>query len=132
MLKAGFLDPLRPCGQENYMRRKALVALITCMVFVTYGGAAEQDKGADKMLLSGGSPGDVPFPHHVHQSILGDCKVCHNLFPQIAGSIERLKAEGKLKKKRVMDQCKACHKQRVKAEKKSGPVRCRGCHKRQT
>jgi len=34
----------------------------------------------------------------------------HTLFPQVAGSIEKLKAEGKVKKKEAMDQCVACHK----------------------
>ena len=45
------------------------------------------------MVLQGGKLGSVPFSHHLHQNAIRDCNICHTLFPQIAGSIEKLKAE---------------------------------------
>ena len=90
---------------------------------------AGQDKGSETIMLQGGKLGNVPFSHRLHQKALGDCTVCHNLFPQVAGSIEKLQSEGKLKKKEIMDQCMACHKktsERVKTEL----AKCSACHKR--
>jgi hypothetical protein len=54
---------------------------------------------------------DVHFPHHRHQDALGDCNICHDLFPKKLGSIDELKNQGKLKKKQVMQEhCIDCHK----------------------
>ena len=48
---------------------------------------------------------------------------------ELAGSIKALKAEGKLKKKHVMNKlCTKCHKQKKKAGQKSGPTTCKKCH----
>ena len=90
---------------------------------------ANQNKGAAKLELDGGKRGKVPFPHHQHQDKLGDCKICHSVFPQKSGSITELKAEGKLKKKYVMNKlCTKCHKEKKKAGQKSGPTTCKNCH----
>jgi hypothetical protein len=89
----------------------------------------DQDKGAMNIELPGGKRGNVSFPHHQHQNNLGDCEICHSVFPQKLGIIEELKAEGKLKKKYVMNKlCTKCHKEKKKAGQKSGPVTCAKCH----
>jgi cytochrome c-type protein NrfB len=106
------------------MKAKLIIPLIVGLSFVLSKTAVGQNKGAADMILQGGKPGDVPFAHHLHQSHLGNCDLCHNLFPQTKGSIDKLKAEGKLKKKEVMDQCQACHRQ------KAGPLKCGECHKK--
>ena len=91
--------------------------------------AADQDKGAAEMNLAGGTRGKVPFPHHQHQAVLEDCNVCHAVFDQKTGIIEELKAQGKLKKKYVMNKlCTKCHKEKKKAGLKSGPTSCKNCH----
>jgi hypothetical protein len=96
---------------------------------VTTGSMATQNKGAENIVLKGGQRGNVPFPHRQHQERIKDCQVCHTVFPQQAGSIEALKAEGKLKKKTVMNTlCTKCHKQKKKAGQKSGPTTCKKCH----
>lgn len=89
---------------------------------------AAQNNGSKEMLLFGGNKGDVLFPHHMHQVVLKDCNKCHNLFPQISGSIEKLKADKKLKIKQVMKQCRNCHKAKKRAGKKTGPTGCKACH----
>ena len=60
---------------------------------------------------------------------LGDCDLCHNLFPQKAGSIVQMKAAGTLKKMQVMKQCQGCHKEMAKSGQEAGPVKCGECHK---
>ena len=90
---------------------------------------AVENKGASHMQLTGGERGNVPFPHHLHQSKLVDCKICHDVFPQQKGAIDRLKMEGKLKPKTVMNkQCTKCHKAKRRAGEKSGPITCKQCH----
>jgi hypothetical protein len=89
----------------------------------------EENKGTANFEMDGGTRGKVPFPHHQHQESLGDCTVCHSLFPQKTGSIEELKEQGKLKKKYVMNKlCTKCHKEAKKAGRKSGPTTCSKCH----
>jgi hypothetical protein len=81
------------------------------------------------MDLNGGQRGNVPFPHHQHQEKLGDCNICHSMFPQKSGGIAELQAEGKLKKKYVMNKlCTKCHKENKKSGQKSGPTTCKKCH----
>ena len=110
------------------------VILSAGMLFFTAGSIAlssapVENKGAAEIKLPGGKRGLVPFPHHQHQDKLGDCDICHSVFPQKAGIIEVLKAEGKLKKKHVMNKlCTKCHKQRKKEGSKSGPTTCAKCH----
>jgi hypothetical protein len=96
---------------------------------VAANSTAPQDKGAEYIELAGGKRGRVPFPHHQHQVRLDDCQICHAVFPQKTGSIKKLQAEGKLKKKHVMNKlCTKCHKQKKKAGQKSGPTKCKKCH----
>jgi uncharacterized radical SAM superfamily protein len=103
-----------------------LIVLVTGIAI----GAAEVKKGAKEMVLSGGSLGDVNFPHHRHQEAFGDCNNCHNLFPHTAGAIQELNKQDKLKKKEVMNQCTKCHKELAASAKKGGPVKCKECHQK--
>ncbi len=90
-----------------------------------------QNRGAGEMNLDSGSKGKVYFPHRAHQERMEDCQVCHILFPQIQGAVLKLKAEGGLKKKQVMNKlCVTCHKKKKAAGEKSGPTTCTKCHKK--
>jgi len=90
---------------------------------------ADQNKGAANIKINAGKKGKVPFPHRQHQDRLGDCKICHSVFPQKPGSIAELKAAGKLKKKYVMNKlCTKCHKEKKRAGQRSGPTKCTTCH----
>ena len=109
------------------------IALILIAVIVFGLSAAfsegDQDKGPADIELEGGTRGRVPFPHHRHQESLGDCNICHSVFPQKSGSIEELKAQGKLEKKYVMNKlCTKCHKDMKIAGRNSGPITCSKCH----
>ena len=115
------------------MQRIVLSGLtVMCLVsLLALAAWSNQDQGAEEIKLYGGSRGDVPFPHRSHQKALVDCQICHVLYPQVAGSIEELKAQGQLKKKQVMNkQCTKCHKQKKKEGIKAGPVTCKQCHVR--
>jgi len=88
-------------------------------------------EGADQMVLTGGKSGNVPFPHHRHQANQADCMVCHGLFPQEAGAVDRLKGAGQLQAKQVMNKlCVKCHRTQKKAGEKSGPTKCNTCHQK--
>jgi hypothetical protein len=94
----------------------------------TSGGATE-NRGAAEIKLPGGKRGLVLFPHHRHQDKLVDCEICHSVFPQKAGIIKELKAQGKLKKKHVMNKlCTKCHRQKKREGVKAGPTTCAKCH----
>lgn len=96
---------------------------------VALSDAPAENKGAAEIKLPGGTRGVVPFPHHLHQDKLGDCEICHSVFPQKAGIIEALKAQGKLEKKYVMNkQCTQCHRQKKREGTKTGPTTCAKCH----
>ena len=111
------------------MRVKLLATLIFAVLSFATIGIAVENKGAKELEMPGGVRGNVPFPHHRHQNALGNCDVCHTLFPQVRGSIEKLKAGGKLKKKHIMNTlCTKCHRERIKAGKNSGPISCNTCH----
>ena len=115
------------------MKIKLLVALIPIAAVVAVSAVALSDgktyNGPQNIEIEGGKRGNVPFPHHSHQENLGDCKICHSVFPQKTGSINDLKAQGKLKKKYVMNKlCTKCHKEKKKAGQKSGPTTCKTCH----
>lgn len=102
-----------------------LVAAGTCVA------GATENKGEEAIALDGGSRGVVPFPHYRHQTALADCNACHTLFPQEQGAIMRLKQEGKLAAKQVMNKhCIKCHRSATKAGNKAGPVSCAKCHKK--
>ena len=109
----------------------AVVALLALVLLISAGTVGSADNGAAEMLLEGGSRGKVPFPHHAHQKVLGDCNKCHDLFPQETGAITRLKKAGDLKKKQVMNKsCVKCHKTMKKDGGKAGPTTCSKCHVR--
>ena len=115
------------------MKVKLFIIVVSLAVIAaglaTAASMANQNKGAESVDLPGGNRGKVPFPHHQHQEKLGDCKICHSVFPQESGIIEKLKAEGKLKKKHVMNKlCTKCHKETKKAGRKAGPTTCSKCH----
>ncbi|MFP3981002.1 MAG: cytochrome c3 family protein [Desulfobacterales bacterium] len=83
------------------------------------------------MQLEGGTLGDVPFPHRLHQENVNECSSCHELFPQESGAIRAQQEAGALKKQKVMnDQCIKCHLARSSAGKSAGPTKCGTCHQR--
>lgn len=106
-----------------------LMAALLMLAGASVLAGANQDKGAENIMLEGGKSGPVPFPHRQHQLVLEDCMICHSIFPQKVGSIEALKAGGELKKKQVMNKhCTACHRKMKKEGKKTGPTTCTSCH----
>lgn len=109
------------------------IFFVLVVIFMSpFSAVAEEDRGAAQLTLDGGSRGVVPFPHHRHQNTLGDCNACHNLFPKELGGIQRLKKEGKLVKKQVMNKhCIKCHKAQKKLGNPSGPKTCSKCHLKQ-
>lgn len=108
---------------------KQILYGVLVMMILAVGAVAMENKGAEQITMEGGSRGIVPFPHHRHQNVLGDCQVCHTLFPQEKGGIERLKKEGKLVKKQVMNKhCIKCHKAQKRMGNPSGPSTCSKCH----
>lgn len=115
------------------MKKVILFSTVLMMVFAfsLSGAVAGQNKGAKEMKLDGGSKGEVPFTHSKHQERLGDCNVCHSLFPQSSGAIDENKQKGDLKKKQVMNTlCIKCHKSEKKKGNAYGPVTCSKCHVR--
>ena len=93
--------------------------------------AAETKNGAEELTISVKKKGDVWFPHRSHQDNLGDCKICHHFFPQEAGSIQKLKDDGTLKRKQVMKKiCLSCHRKMKKMKKPAGPTSCKKCHQK--
>lgn len=101
-----------------------------CFTIAAAIAVAQQNLGAEKLTLKGGNTGDITFPHQQHQTALKqDCKACHELFPQESGAIAKYKAEGKLKKKQVMNKhCLKCHRAMKKQGEKTGPTSCSKCH----
>lgn len=112
------------------MFKKAMVVGVSVLSLAFAGAALAAGNGAENIVLKGGSFGDVHFPHKEHQEKLKDCQACHKLFPQEAGSIEKLIASGKLKKKEVMKNCEKCHKETKAKGEATGPTSCKGCHKK--
>jgi cytochrome c-type protein NrfB len=111
------------------MKVKVVFIAATSIFFFFSTGFSEQNQGAENIILEGGESGVVSFPHKIHQDVLKDCNICHELFNQEIGNIEKLKAEDKLKAKQVMNtQCLKCHRDNRKAGKSSGPVSCTTCH----
>lgn len=100
---------------------------------VDFGAAlADENKGANQIRLDGGTRGPVVFPHHRHQDRIGECTVCHDLFPQQSGAIETFKAQNKLDRKEVMNKlCIKCHRAKKAAgESNYGPITCSQCHQK--
>ena len=105
--------------------------LLGGMLFIGFGAvsAQPQNPGAAEIVLDGGTSGNVTFPHQRHQTKLADCNICHSLFPQKAGAIAELKAQGKLARKQVMNElCTKCHREKKQAGEKTGPTSCTTCH----
>ena len=117
------------------MVKKKLIFLLIISGILLYtaisgSGDNAENKGAEIILLSGGKMRDVHFPHTRHQDALGNCKICHELFPKKLGSIEELKRQGKLGKKQVMQKhCIDCHRKMKSAGENTGPTSCARCHR---
>ena len=112
-------------------KTKVLIFIVSLFFLSTMAVIASAPKGAENINVNGGSKGNVPFPHKMHQDVLQDCQICHDTFPQEMGVIKKLKESGDLKKKQVMNAvCLDCHKKNKKAGKDYGPISCSGCHKR--
>jgi hypothetical protein len=112
---------------------KAIAVVVSVLVFTAgLGLAAVENKGPEKITLNiGGERGEVHFPHHRHQNKLGDCNICHAFFPQEQDAIERLKKDGKLVPKQIMNKlCIKCHKAEKQAGHSAGPVTCSKCHQK--
>jgi hypothetical protein len=109
--------------------RWSIAIMLASAVFL--GATAIQNKGAAQIAIDGGERGAVTFPHHRHQEKLGDCNICHSMFPQEPHVIERLKKEGQLARKQVMNKlCIKCHKAEKSAGNAAGPVTCSKCHQK--
>jgi hypothetical protein len=122
-------------GPGNLEARTLLTGLLFVVIFFFGAGAVfgqTQNTGAAEIVLDGGTSGNVVFPHQRHQAKLADCTICHSAFPQKAGAIEELKAQGKLAKKQIMnEQCTKCHREKKQAGEKAGPTSCTTCHVKQ-
>lgn len=116
------------------MNVNRIVSLVISGVVLTavFSTATQQAPPPDitpQITLNGGTRGKVPFPHQKHIDSLGDCNVCHDIYPTTLGSIDALKNTGTLKKKYVMNkQCTKCHRARKKAGDNTGPTKCSTCH----
>ena len=112
------------------MKTVALISgvILGCIFLFACVSIAREDKGAESIDLQGGKMGVVTFPHGRHQSVFVNCNPCHELFPKEPQVIEKMKNEGKLQKKAVMDMCKNCHKDLEAKDQKRGPTTCKGCH----
>jgi len=110
------------------------IGVVMVLFLMAAGGwvaafAQSQKTGAAEIILEGGTSGKVTFPHQRHQEKLTDCTICHSAFPQKAGAIEELKAQGNLAKKQIMNElCIKCHKEKQRAGEKAGPTTCTKCH----
>jgi hypothetical protein len=114
---------------EDFMRTKVILIATMGILLILATAFSGQKSGAENILLDGGDSGAVPFPHKKHQDSLKDCNICHELFEQEIGSIEKLKAADMLKAKQVMNtQCLKCHRDTKKAGNPSGPISCATCH----
>ena len=113
----------------NFKKTTKLSVLLVIIIFTGAVAFAMSNIGKEEINLDGGKKGNIDFPHRIHQDILGDCNICHAIFPQKAGIIKELKAEKKLKKQQVMNKtCLKCHRSMKKAGKETGPTNCSACH----
>lgn len=110
------------------MRKFMLTAAVLVTVVFCSVAYSEMKTGAPDITIPSGKKKSVQFPHKTHQTMLKDCTICHDTFPMEAGSIKKMIDDGSLKKKKVMDQCRKCHKKMKKAGEKSGPTSCGSCH----
>ncbi|BBO69276.1 hypothetical protein DSCA_32060 [Desulfosarcina alkanivorans] len=106
-----------------------IITVATALLGVWVVIAAAAKPGPDHIDIYGGTSGKVPFPHARHQERIQDCNVCHSVFARESGAIKRMKEQGALKPKKVMNlQCIKCHKNEKRAGKPYGPVTCSTCH----
>jgi hypothetical protein len=115
------------------MKVKLFLILISMAAIIVGSSIAVslaiENQGAGKIELMAAKGAKFPFPIVSTRKKLGDCEICHSVFPQEAGAIEDLKEQGKLKKKYVMNKlCTKCHKEKKKAGQQSGPTTCSKCH----
>jgi hypothetical protein len=112
------------------MRRNTLgITAAAAVLCLCVAMAAAANRGPDNIDIFGGQSGKVPFSHVQHQDRIKDCNVCHSVFPQENKAIKKMKEQGSLKPKKVMNlQCIKCHKQEKKAGNPHGPVTCNTCH----
>lgn len=99
--------------EERGMMKKRWILAFCGLMLAASVSLAELNTGDEAMILPGGKPGDVAFPHKLHQDVLQSCDACHSMFGQQAGAIKALIAEGKLKPKQVMNFCTDCHRQQA-------------------
>jgi len=112
---------------------KSKIVVLSVILVLLCGSvivAGIEKKGPEQITIDGGQRGVIGFPHRQHQTALGDCNICHDIFPQKLGVIKDLKDQGRLEKKRVMNHCIGCHRHRVKQGQKAGPTSCLKCHKK--
>lgn len=112
------------------MMKKQWILIFCALMLAASVSLAELNAGDGAMILPGGKPGDVAFPHKLHQDALQSCDACHSMFGQQAGAIQARMAAGELKPKQVMNFCISCHRQEAAKGSKSGPTSCKGCHSR--
>ena len=112
------------------IRKFWMLVLAGSLLFVMVAAAVPAaNQGPDQITIFGGTRGKVPFPHAQHQARLNDCNVCHSIFPQETDAMKKMKEQGALKPKKVMNlQCIRCHKDDKRAGKPHGPVTCNTCH----
>lgn len=103
------------------------LAMSAVALQINTGLGGQEEKGAESVTLNA-KEGSVVFPHGRHQKIFVDCQPCHGLFPKEPQVIGKMKVEGKLKGKEVMDMCKKCHEARHAKQEKAGPTECKECH----
>ena len=114
------------------MKPNPLVITVAATLLGIYAAiAAAANQGPETIDIFGGQSGKVHFTHARHQNRIGDCNVCHGVFPQETDAIKRMKESGALKPKKVMNlQCIKCHKAEKQAGKPHGPVTCTTCHQK--
>lgn len=105
-----------------------MMVFIVVLSLLFISAAPSENKGAPDITIDAASKGKVAFPHRRHQESLGDCNLCHTLFPQEPNIIRKKITEGSLKKKDVMDHCRDCHKKKSTVGEKAGPTSCAKCH----
>ena len=112
------------------IRHIVMITLVTTLIVsLSMATTHAANRGPDRIDIFGGRSGNVPFPHAQHQDRIKDCNVCHSVFPQETAAIKKMKEEGMLKPKKVMNlQCIKCHKAEKKTGKPHGPVTCKTCH----
>jgi len=117
------------------MKKSALLLTAVCFIIlipmISNAENEDQNKGAETIQLNGGALPEVTFPHRLHQTVLGDCNACHDLFPKAPKAIKELINNKTLQKQQVMNgKCIACHKAKQQAGAETGPIACNQCHVR--